>query len=503
MKNPFSRRIRRAFVACMLALLLCSAISIITLKRARDKESWVQHTHLVIQRLEFLLSVLKDAETGARGFVITNQPQTLAPYNHAEASCKRILHQVQTLTRDNPQQQAVIGLLAPNIRQQFGILATYIDQTKRYQKIGPEQIEHGKQVMDRARALVKQMEERESLLLKNRNAAWHELWGYIPLLIGFLTTLSVLSSTYFCRSLLANYYEKVKFRRELQQHGIVTNNRIHIIQSVTAQVAGGNYAVQIVGQERDILGNLSDDINRMTNALDESFGRLREWMDKKDEFINITAHEFRTPLTSIQATLQFMGRLKSGNEEVRKLSPFIEKANNQIKKLTGILKDLLDVSRINSNNLIFTLSYFNITQAIKEQIEEIEIGNTSQDFVLSGEKDLLVHADQSKIMQVVANLLSNAVKYSFPGSPIRITISVINRMARVSVSDEGKGISANKLPFVFDRYFRVEETSKNYSGMGLGLFIAKEIVEQHGGAIGVGSTVGKGTTFWFTLPLAT
>jgi signal transduction histidine kinase len=500
MKNPFSRRIRKAFSACILAFLLCSAVSLVTLNRASNKEDWVQHTHQVIQRLEFLLSVLKDAETGARGYIITRQVHTLDPYNHAEVSCLRILHGLQVLTDDNPQQQADLNLLLPNINQQFRILASYVNETKSGKHIYPQQIEKGKQVMDQARILVKQMEDREYTLLRDRNTEWHRLWGFVPWLIAILTALSVISCAYFCRNLLANYFEKIKFKRRLQQQSIITGSRIRIIQSVTAQVAGGNYTIQITGQERDILGILSDDINRMTTTLDHSFKRLQEWMNKKDEFINITAHEFRTPLTSIQATLQFLARLSSSGDEFRKVNPFIVKANNQVKRLTGILKDLLDVSRINSNNFVLKLTKFFITEVIEDGIEEVRAENNSQTIELSGAKDLQVKADRQKLSQVITNLLSNAVKYSFPDSPIKVAVSVTGQLIRVAINDRGEGIPADKVPFVFDRYFRVEETSKNYSGMGLGLFIAKQIIEQHGGTIGVDSVQGQSTTFWFTLP---
>jgi signal transduction histidine kinase len=500
MKNPFGRKISRSFLYSIVALLLCSAISLITLNRAAQKESWVQHTHLVIQRLEFLLSVLKDAETGVRGYVITKQAYTLEPYNHAEKEIHNISNDVRRLTRDNLLQQNKINLLDKNISRQFTILKGFINTTSNGQSVNPDQIEEGKQVMDEARKLVSLMEDRECQLLKERNEEWHGTWGYIPFLIGLLTLASVISTTYFCRNLQINYFEKVKFRRLLQQKSIITRNRIYIIRSVTAQVAGGNYAVRISGQERDILGSLSDDINQMTSSLDQSFRSLQAWMQKKDEFIDITAHEFRTPLTSIKAALQFIGRLKPSGDEGKKVLPFIEKANNQVKRLTGILKDLVDVSKINNGNLQLYPVTFSITGVVAECIEEIKAGNAGAAFEVTGQTAVNVYADRLKVAQVMINLLSNAVKYSHGQAPVEINILLKDEWVKIAVTDRGRGIPPDKLLHVFDRYFRVEETSQNYSGMGLGLYIAKGIVKQHGGEIGADSTVNLGTTVWFTLP---
>jgi signal transduction histidine kinase len=499
MKNPFSRKISRAFLYSILALLICSGISLVTLNRAAEKEAWVQHTHLVIQRLEFLLSVLKDAETGARGYIITKQVNTLQPYTHAEKGSHQILNEVRSLTRDNLQQQRTIKALEQSISRQFKILQGYVHITQTGQDVNPVQIEQGKQVMDEARTLVKQMENREYHLLEERNDAWHSTWGYIPFLVGLLTLASVISTTYFCRNLQINYLEKVRFRRKLQQQGIITSNRIHIIQSVTAQVASGNYMVQITGQERDVLGALSDNINQMTAALYQAFRSLNEWMQKKDEFIDITAHEFRTPLTSIKAALQFMGRLNLTGEEGRKISPFIVRANNQVKRLTGILKDLVDVTKINNGNLALNPGLFPLEELIEESVYEMRASGSDIQFERNDASNVIVNADRPKIAQVLTNLISNAVKYSRVPARVHITISADTEWTRVSVADEGVGISPEKLPHVFDRYFRVEETSQNYSGMGLGLYISKGIIERHGGEIGADSVIGEGTTVWFTL----
>jgi signal transduction histidine kinase len=500
MRNPFARRIRLAFTVGIAFLLLCTALSLITLHRAGDKAKWRQHTYIVIQKLELLLSVMKDAETGARGYIIAGDERTLEPYINSEKACSKLLQDVATLTSDNAQQKPSVAALDQIIHKEFDVLKTYVDLTKAGKDVGPAQIEQGKAVMDQARHIVKQMKNREYRLLAQRNADWEHTWGLLPWLIVLLTLGSVFSTTYFCRALQINYFEKVKFRRKLQQQAIIIANRIEVIQHVTAQVAGGDYAVRLSDKESDRLGILSTDIDKMTASLEHSFSTLNEWMRRKDEFINITAHEFKTPLTSIKAVLQFIARVKFTDNESRKVYPFVEKANHQVNRLTEILKDLLEVSKINTSQLVLQKSVFMLNQAIANCMEGAQATYKSHQMAFTGE-DTQIQADRFKIEQVITNLITNAAKYSGPNTAITITSERDGAFVRVSVTDQGIGIPADKLPFVFERYFRVEETSQNYSGMGLGLYICKGIIEQHGGQIGAGSTLGKGTTFWFTLPV--
>jgi len=122
-------------------------------------------------------------------------------------------------------------------------------------------------------------------------------------------------------------------------------------------------------------------------------------------------------------------------------------------------------------------------------------------FILEGELDICVHADEQQIEQVMANLIGNTVKYA-PGSPeIIIKAERMVDAVKISVGDKGPGVPPEKLHYLFDRYYRADYSGIQYSGLGLGLYISSEIIKKHGGEIGVDSEPGKGSTFWFTLPL--
>jgi signal transduction histidine kinase len=119
--------------------------------------------------------------------------------------------------------------------------------------------------------------------------------------------------------------------------------------------------------------------------------------------------------------------------------------------------------------------------------------------VINGDLDLKVYADALRIDQVIVNFLNNAIKYSPDSKEIVVTIEKIADTAKVSITDKGMGISSDKIPHLFERYFRVDSSGSQYSGLGLGLYICSEIIKKHQGQIGADSELGKGSSFWFTL----
>jgi len=122
--------------------------------------------------------------------------------------------------------------------------------------------------------------------------------------------------------------------------------------------------------------------------------------------------------------------------------------------------------------------------------------------IITGDREQQLYADEHRIQHVVVNLVNNAVKYAPESKTIEINISRQDDLARISVSDQGQGVSAEKIPHLFDRYYRADYKGLHYSGLGLGLYIGADIIRKHGGEIGVESTSGQGATFWFTIPLS-
>lgn len=222
-------------------------------------------------------------------------------------------------------------------------------------------------------------------------------------------------------------------------------------------------------------------------------------LDKKDEFISIASHELKTPITILKATLQIFDRLK-GSDLPEKYYRLVDQGNRSILKISTLVDELLNVNRMNAGQLVLNKTGINLYTWLQECCQHVRAEST-HNLVVDGDTELIVMADEHRIEQVIVNFVNNAIKYA-PGSKvIKLVVNKGKNMAKVSVTDYGPGITQDKIPFLFDRYYRADHTGSQYSGLGLGLYICAEIIKKHHGQIGVDSEVGRGSTFWFTLPL--
>lgn len=221
---------------------------------------------------------------------------------------------------------------------------------------------------------------------------------------------------------------------------------------------------------------------------------------QREEFISVASHELKTPMTSLQATVQIINKMV--NQETRitdKLISLADSAERNIKKLNHLVGDLLNSTKIEQGQLTLNKNTFVLAEVIDSCCCHIQLKG-GQRINLVGNHALRVTGDQHKIEQVMVNLLNNAVKYAPESDEITIRVEHVDSVAKISVSDKGSGIPAESLTKLFDHYYRVDENKRQISGLGLGLYISSEIVKRHGGEIGVISELGVGSTFWFTLP---
>lgn len=226
---------------------------------------------------------------------------------------------------------------------------------------------------------------------------------------------------------------------------------------------------------------------------------------EKDEFLSIASHELKTPLTSIKAYVQLLERrLKLDKESAE--AGFVTKAQDQIEKLNTLITDLLDVSKIENGKLKINKKPTNLENVISNAIDTILQTHDEQNIKIKRDgirPDILIPLDAIRIEQVLINFLTNAIKYSPKNNQVIVTTFVDEeeQEVRVNITDFGIGIPDFKQEAVFRKFYRVEESSLQFQGMGIGLFICSEIIKQHHGNIGVSSKVDEGSTFYFTLPL--
>lgn len=217
----------------------------------------------------------------------------------------------------------------------------------------------------------------------------------------------------------------------------------------------------------------------------------------KDEFMVMASHELKTPLTVITANLQILQEMMK--KDVNLI--FIEKVLKQVNKLSELISNLLNVSKIEAGKLELNPTLFDLNELIIEQVANLQQTTKNHKILFNkSQKKLMVNGDSEKIEQVVTNIINNAIKYSRKPGDINVTIAKIKNFIRVDIKDEGIGIPKKDIKNIFLRFFRVRGSASSFSGSGVGLYIASEIIKNHKGKIWVESKVGEGSEFHFTLP---
>jgi PAS domain S-box-containing protein len=226
----------------------------------------------------------------------------------------------------------------------------------------------------------------------------------------------------------------------------------------------------------------------------------KELERKKDEFISIASHELKTPLTTLKGYVQILNqRLQKKQDENSRLTI---KIDDQLNKLTDLINELLDITKIQYGKFTIRRERINLVDVIKNSIDEMEPYRTDQKIKFHYKKDLYLEIDRFRIGQVLNNLLTNAIKHSKSDGEINIRIKKMEEFVKVSIEDFGHGIAPDKIDKIFQKFYQATDNAGEIEGLGLGLYISSEIIKDHGGEIGVESIVDKGSTFYFLLPLS-
>ncbi|GLV54921.1 hypothetical protein KDH_17680 [Dictyobacter sp. S3.2.2.5] len=275
------------------------------------------------------------------------------------------------------------------------------------------------------------------------------------------------------------------------------------------------------GQRVPVLmtGTIVENTRPLCAAIIVDLRTQKELEKQKDTFMSIVGHELRTPLTAINGSIQLAQRriqrflqdrpdkLPSDVEVmIDKLCKLLEQSLRQTRVQNRLINDMLDVSRLAIDKLELFMQPGNLISVVKETVEDLRYteGNHPIYLVLPEQRYIPALMDSDRISQVVANYISNALKYSDPEEPITVEITVDDAQAHVWVHDRGEGMSKEEQKHIWNRYYRTNHArGKKTTGvnLGLGLHICQVLIERHQGQVGVTSKKGKGSTFWFSLPL--
>ena len=266
--------------------------------------------------------------------------------------------------------------------------------------------------------------------------------------------------------------------------------------------------VRILGEleeKREALEQLNGQLTASNAELNEANARLREIAEAREEFLALTTHDLRSPLTVISGVISFFtsGRLGELSPEQKNMVGMMER-NTQ--NLIELVNDLLDAAKLESGSLQLELAPTDVRALIHEICEPLEPLAREKGITLTEDvpaKLPPVRADRAKLRRVIVNLLSNALKFTPKGGRVTVRVEESGAGVRVSVADTGIGIAAADIPLLFDKYEQARHrATRGEKGTGLGLYITRQLVELHGGRIHVESEVGHGSTFSFTIPMA-
>jgi signal transduction histidine kinase len=281
---------------------------------------------------------------------------------------------------------------------------------------------------------------------------------------------------------------------------------IEKLKAGVEQISKGNYEVKIENTVFNEIGVLINDFNNMAKKLKESENTKQVYEDNRKALIANISHDLKTPITSINGYIEaILDGVVSSPEKVRNYLQIIESNMTYMNKL---IDDLFLFSKLDMQKLEFKFKKINIVTFISDVMEELKFMLREQGIVLNFYDEIgkvfEVNIDRKRMYQAIRNIIGNAVKYGDNEDlVIDVTICEENNSAKLNIKDNGPGILEEKLPYIFDRFYRVDtERTKDLMSTGLGLAISKEILEAHNGSISVSSIINKGSLFTLILPRA-
>lgn len=301
-------------------------------------------------------------------------------------------------------------------------------------------------------------------------------------LLGFATGIAVVLGYFFTSALI---------------------DRINQLQGAAQSVAHGDLSVRVPAQGNDELAMLARTFNDMAEELRFAQSKQHELDTLRRDLIAWVSHDLQTPLASIRAIVEALA--DGVVEEPETVQRYLRTANREINDLSFLIDDLFQVAQIDAGGLVLERNENSLADLISDTLESFTGLAEQRGVSLRGDiqADLdLVYMDAPRIGRVLNNLVSNALRHTPAGGHVEVCASCQTGLVRVEVSDNGPGIPPDDLPHIFERFYRGEKSrSRLTGGAGLGLAIARGIVEAHSGQIGVESTLGEGTRFFFVLPL--
>jgi signal transduction histidine kinase len=476
-----------AIVVSTVFVLLVLAVS--DLSRAASREAEAKD---VMAATVSLQKLVLDLEIGVRGFAINGDERFLRPWNEARARLPGQLREFVRRAGDDAEAAREARALATLIQEyvrDYTIPLVQIARDSPEAAQSSDAVEEGRRRVEEInrrfdRFIAGDREEVVATAASANEQADRALaLGIAGVVLSGL--LIVLVGVYLTRWIA---------------------RPVRDVAEAAGRVARGELSLRLeergpgeVGYLTRSFNAMARDLNERRRQLERQNAQLRQSEQLKSELVSIVSHEIRTPLASV---LGFTSVLLQRDLDPESERRYLEIIDAQGRRLAALLNDFLDVQRIEEGRFELAHTPVDLRDLVREQIALFAAGSERHeiDADLPDEEQLVVVGDADRLAQVLGNLLSNAIKYSPEGGRVHVTGERTNGAVRIGVTDEGIGIPPSHQDRIFTKFFRGDAAASGIAGSGLGLALARAIVEAHGGWIGFTSHVGQGTTFSIELP---
>jgi len=461
----FKSKTFAGFGTALAILIFVGVLSFLSMVQSIEDRQWVTHTHVVLEKLDGLLSDLLDAETGQRGYIITGEESYLQPYKDGFAHVHEDLRALRELTADNPNQQRALDRLEPLIALKLAELQDRVGTRKQKGLAAATAAVRegsGKQHMDHIRAVIAEMKQEEDRLLIRRSQE----------LDASSRRTSVMIAT---GDALALFF--------LFLGGLVINQEMGQRRRAEDEV-------------RQLNADLERRVAERTAELAERAEELKRSNVELQQFAYVASHDLQEPLRMVASFTQLLAKRYRDklDDDAR---DFISYAVDGATRMQTLIRDLLAYSRVGTQGKPFAPT--RCDEVLDRVLDSLKLAIEESGAVITRGPLPTVQADALQLGQLFQNLLTNAIKFRGE-KPARVQISAERngRAWKISVRDNGIGFSAEHGERIFVIFQRLH-TKAEYPGTGIGLAICKKIVERHGGRIWVESSPGEGSTFSFTI----
>ena len=489
-------RIVASAVAVGIGLALVFAVLFLAITGLRQRSNQAQHSQEVIATANQLQTLVIDLETGVRGFALTHDRAYLGPWTRAQRLYPDKMASLLALTTDNAMQHARAEQIKSDVDAYLNNYSLPLVQFMlgNPNLVGPivvHQVRRGNTQTQAIRGRFQQFLTTETALGNTRVRRAHATANHALVVggIGLAAALLfiLLGAVYVNRAVVAP---------------------VRSAADAAESIAEGDFSERLQTDGPGEVGRLERTFNTMAASLERSLLDLEERNQTlveseqtKSELVSNVSHELRTPLASVLGFSSLMLDRELPPEEMRR---YLEVIRTEARRLAELLNDLLDIQRIEQGSIELKLDEVDLNDLLGAQVTLYSAQSASHELRLdASEGPVFVYGDRDRLAQVIGNLLSNAIKYSPEGGAVEVSASLVGEDAWIWVRDEGLGIPADHQPRIFTKFFRGDAgRARGISGTGLGLVLARQIVEAHGGEIGFESEDGKGSTFWLQLPAA-